>query len=150
MYCRTSEEMWSHDTLMEGISVSSNLLYGYEVEMALGPNIDKKQFWQHADAKKKPWLCNSLMPSSAEQIKLSKATTQPPHLPWQQATWLTEGSEHCIAQFKITDRYESSHAPQGGPRELSYSVWDYQCLHSLRFVNAASAKMVRVMHVANL
>lgn len=38
-------------------------------------------FWQDAGAKKKSWLCNNLMPSSAEQIKLSKATTQPPTCP---------------------------------------------------------------------
>lgn len=81
----TTSQMQRRMTVMEEISSCECawlLLYDDDSRFQ---HQQETLIWHHAGAKKKPLLCNSLMPSSVVQIKLSKATNSP-HLPWQQAT----------------------------------------------------------------
>lgn len=112
--------------------------YGYEMAMAQGPNINRKRCFSSMQVQGRNPHC--VIASCRHQLSRSSWAKQrlSSHLPWQQATWLTEGSEHCIALFQITVR--SSLGPPWGAWELSYSITDYECLHSFRFFNAASAK----------
>lgn len=100
-----------------------------------------------AGAKKKPSLCNSLMPSSAEQIKLSKATTQPPLA-------LTTGHLTCWRKWTLhctVSNYskELSGSSMGSLRALLQHKRLRECFSQLQIFQCSICKMIRMMHVAN-
>lgn len=121
---RLSRDVESHDSVGGNQCQAVNPLYGYEMAMAQGPNINRKRCFSSMQVQRRNPHC--VIASCRHQLSRSSWAKQrlSPHLPWQQATWLTEGSEHCIALFQITVR--SSLGPPRGAWELSYSIRDYE------------------------